>query len=116
MDTVFVRDLSVKGRHGVHEHERQTEQEFLLDIEATFDARPAAASDALGDTVDYVNFVDVADRIVAGSSFFLIEKLAEMVAQEILKDERIYSVRVTVRKPSVLASGVPGITIERIRI
>ncbi len=115
MDTIFIKGLSLQGKHGVGEHERNTEQEFLLDIEAVFDTRAAAASDNLEDTVDYVRFADVARAIVEKNSFYLIEKLAEIIAQRILEDARIESVSVTVRKPSVLASGVPGITLTRSR-
>lgn len=115
MDTVFVRSLSLKGKHGVEETERHTEQEFLIDIEADFVSGPSAASDALSDTIDYVHFVDIAREVVETNSFYLIEKLAHTIAERILEDERIPRVEVTIRKPSVLKSGVPGITIERKR-
>jgi len=115
MDTVFVRDLSVRGTHGVEEHERHTEQEFLIDIDAEFDSAPSAKSDQLKDTVDYMEFVAIATKIIESNSFFLIEKLAEYIAQDILLDPRIGRVTVTVKKPAVLESGVPGISITRTR-
>lgn len=116
MDRVFLRDFRVRGRHGVHEEERTNEQDFLIDIEAAFDSAPAAASDNLDDTVNYSDFAKIAERVVTSNSFFLVERLAHRIADEILADSRIASVRVTVRKPSVLRSGVPGVTIERTRI
>lgn len=115
MDSVFVRGLSVPGKHGVHAHEREEEQDFLFDVEASFDTSAAAASDALDDTVDYVRFVDIIERVVSANSFFLIEKLADVIASEILADARILSVHVTVQKPSVLKNGVPGVTIRKTR-
>ncbi|MDP1690058.1 MAG: dihydroneopterin aldolase [bacterium] len=113
MDTVFVENLEVIGTHGVHEHERKFEQKFLIDIKATFDANAAAKSDKLEDTLDYVSFCRIARETIDSAPVYLIEKLALTIANRILEDTRITSVSVTIRKPSVLASGVPGITIER---
>ena len=108
-----MEDLEVIGTHGVHEHERKFEQKFLIDIKATFDASSAAASDKLEDTLDYGSFCRIARKIIESEPVYLIEKLALTIANRILEDMRINSVSVTIRKPSVLASGVPGITIER---
>ncbi len=116
MDTVFVHGLSVRGKHGVHARERQEEQEFLFDIEADFDTTVASQSDDLADTVNYSRFVAITERIVSGDSYFLIEKLAGTIAGEILEDKRITTVKITVRKPSVLKSGIPGVTIIRTRV
>lgn len=116
MDSVFVHGLSVRGRHGVHDRERQEEQEFLFDIAADFDTTEASQTDDLADTVNYSRFVAITERIVSSNSFFLLEKLAGTIAAEILEDKRISAVRITVQKPSVLKSGIPGVTIIRTRV
>ena len=115
MDTVFVEDLEVIGTHGVHEHERKFEQKFMVDIRATFDASAAAVSDKLSDTLDYGSFCRIARETIESEPVYLIEKLALTIINRILEDTRIISVSVTIRKPSVLASGVPGVTITRNR-
>ena len=115
MDKVFIEGLSIAGKHGVAEHERRVEQEFVLDISALFDARKAAKSDKIKDTVDYSRFRDIAREVIASSPHYLIEKIAGTIANKILKDRRIKEVTVTIRKPAVLPSGVPGITITRHR-
>src|SRR3989344_6652322 len=115
MDTVFIEKLVLRGKHGVGEHERATEQEFLVDIAAEFDAGKAASSDRLEDAVDYGRFRAVAAAIVGGNSFFLIEQLAGRIAEEILTDNRITKVSVTVRKPAVYEDAVPGVTVVRTR-
>ena len=115
MDRVFLNGLSVLGKHGVMERERHVEQEFLLDIEARFDTRAAAESDAIDDTLDYVRFRDIAESVIKGESHYLIERVADRIAARILEDLRIQQVSVTIRKPAVLPSGVPGITVERSR-
>ena len=116
MDRVFIEGLSLAGKHGVGEHERKVEQEFVFDISAVFNARPAAASDNLKDTVDYMRFREIAREVVSGVPHFLIEKIAGDIAQRILEDKRITEVTVTIRKPAVLPDAVPGITILRARL
>ena len=115
MDTVFVENLEVIGTHGVLDHERQFEQKFHLDIVATSDASAAGASDNLKDTLDYVAFCRIARETIEAEPVYLIEKLALTIANRILEDTRIATVSVTIRKPSVLASGVPGVTLTRTR-
>ncbi len=111
-DRICIEGLRLLGIHGVHEKEREAKQEFIVDISAVFDTRKAAASDDLKDTLDYGYFRAVAGRIVEGPPCNLIERLAHMIAKEILKDQRIHEVSVTVRKPR--ADGViAGVAITR---
>ena len=116
MDRVFIEGLSVAGKHGVQEHERRIEQEFVLDISATFDARKAAGTDKIDDTVDYVRFRDIVREIIENETHYLNEKIAQKIADRILEDERIVEVTIAIRKPAVLPSGVPGISITRRRV
>lgn len=115
MDTVFLNGLSVQGKHGVMERERHVEQEFVLDIAADFDTRASAQSDNLEDTLDYVRFRDIAVDVITHESHYLIERVADRIASRILEDARIQRVSITIKKPSVLPSGVPGISITRER-
>ena len=114
-DRVFIEGLRLEGIHGVQEHERRIEQEFILDISATCDTRKAAQSDNIEDAVDYVRFRDIARSVITGSSYYLIETIAELIAKEILTDSRISEVTVTIRKPAVLPSGIPGVSVTRSR-
>lgn len=115
MDRVFIEGLSVAGKHGVHDDERRGEQEFVLDISATFDTRKAAETDNIGDTIDYVRFRDIAREVIGSETHYLIERIAQKIADRILEDARISEVTIMIRKPTVLPSGVPGVTIVRTR-
>lgn len=114
-DSIFIEGLRLLGKHGVHEHERKNEQEFLIDIRAEFDTRDAAASDDLKDTLDYSQFARTAADVVSGNSFYLLERLAATIAERLLEDGRIATVSITIRKLAALQNGVPGITITRDR-
>ncbi len=113
MDRVFIEGISLRGKHGVHESERLNEQEFIIDIAVEFDATTAARSDDLKDTIDYMPFAGMIKDIVERESFYLIERLAETIAQKLLEDTRIEKVEVTVKKPAALTNGLPGVTIVR---
>lgn len=115
MDTIFVRNLIVSGKHGVHDHEWSHEQRFEVDIEVAVDTRRAAKSDDVKDTIDYAHLCAIASTVIKGRSVYLLEKLASIIADTILQDDRIANVSVTIRKPTVLPSGVPGVTIVRTR-
>ncbi|EHR53152.1 dihydroneopterin aldolase [Saccharomonospora marina XMU15] len=99
-DRITLTGLRVFGRHGVFEHEKREGQEFLVDVTAWLDLRPAAASDALADTVNYSELARLAAEIVAGQPYDLIESVAGRIAEEVLHDERLHAVEVTVHKPS----------------
>ena len=116
MDRVFIKGLSLRGKHGVYKHERIAEQNFMLDISADVDVSAAGKSDSLDDTVDYVRFSDIAKDVVENNSYYLVEKLAEVIAGRILEDVRIHSVSVSILKPQALDNGIPGVSIVRTRV
>ncbi|OGG60870.1 dihydroneopterin aldolase [Candidatus Kaiserbacteria bacterium RIFCSPHIGHO2_02_FULL_49_16] len=115
MNRIFIEKLVLKGKHGVSDRERESEQEFLIDISAEADAETAGTTDNISDTINYKDFADITRKVVEGESFHLVETIAQKIAERILENPKIKTVSVTVRKPQVLPSGVPGVTIIRIR-
>ncbi len=98
-DVVTLRGLRGTGRHGWFDFERAAGQEFVVDVELTFDTAPAAASDDLADTVDYGAIGAAVLAVVEGEPVRLIETLVQRIADACLVDPRVDSVRVTVHKP-----------------
>jgi dihydroneopterin aldolase len=118
-DRIALRGLRVTGRHGVFEHERRDGQEFVVDAELEVDVDAAAASDDLGDTVDYGGLAQRLAAVVAGEPVNLIETLAERLVQECLVDLRVQAATVTVHKPHApipLSFADVTITVRRERI
>jgi 7,8-dihydroneopterin aldolase/epimerase/oxygenase len=116
MDEVIVKGLRARGRHGVLPEEKENDQEFIVDILLECDTRPAAAGDDLSLTVDYAALSEAAADIVEGTSFDLIETLAERIAAEALSSVRARRVTVTVRKPDApldVSVDWVGVTITR---
>jgi dihydroneopterin aldolase len=98
-DRIELRGLTVRGRHGVFDHERADGQDFVVDITVWIDLADAAASDDLADTFDYGVLAERAAAVVAGPTRNLIETVAGEIAQDVMKDERVHAVEVTVHKP-----------------
>ena len=99
-DRITLTGLRVHGRHGVHEHERVHGQEFVIDATVWLDLGPAAATDALPATLDYDALAQRAARIVGGEPCNLIETVAARIASDVLADQRVHAVEVTVHKPA----------------
>lgn len=116
---IAIRDVRALGVHGVLAHERERPQPFSVDVDAHFDAGPAAASDALADTIDYGALTALVADAVATTSFLLLEALAGELARRLLAaDPRIERVSVTVRKlrPPVAADvGSIGVEVTDVR-
>ncbi len=102
LDRIHIRDLLLRCIIGVRDWERAAKQNVNLNITLHADLAPAGRSDEIGDTVDYVAIKKRAIELVEGSSFQLVEALAEAVAQACLEDERVRRVDVALEKPGAL--------------
>lgn len=98
-DRIELRGLTVRGNHGVFEHERRDGQDFVVDITVWIDLADAAASDDLTDTYDYGVLAQRAAEIVGGPARNLIETVAAEIAEDVIADARVHAVEVVVHKP-----------------
>jgi 7,8-dihydroneopterin aldolase/epimerase/oxygenase len=98
-DRIELRGLTVRGRHGVFEHERRDGQDFVVDLTVWLDLATAAASDLLADTLDYGALAGRAAAIVGGEPCDLIETVAGRIADDVLTDPRVRAVEVRLHKP-----------------
>lgn len=99
MDEIQLTGLTVFGRHGVFDHERENGQEFVIDLRLHLALAGAAASDDVTDTVHYGELAEKVAAVVGGEPVNLIETLAQRIADVTLEDERVQQVAVTVHKP-----------------
>ena len=116
-DYVSVHDLSVSAVIGVHDWEREIEQTlvFSVDMARSADVRPAAATDDLADALDYSAVAAPITAVVRDGKFHLIETAAERVAERLLTDFPVASLRLNVRKPITADGYTAAVTIERTR-
>lgn len=98
--TVVVSGIGAEGRHGANEGERDDAQPFVVDLEVEVDA----TADSIEGTVDYRAIAEAARQVVEGSSFTILESLADAVARSIRDLEGVLEVTATVRKPRAAES------------
>ena len=119
MDRIFLRGMRFMACHGVLPHEREVPQPFEVDVEMGLDLRAAGESDELDDTVNYAKVYDVVSTVLTVTRKYLIEALAEEIADDLLRDfDSLRWVRVTVHKPAAPIDGIfsdVGVTILRRR-
>ena len=115
-DRIELRGLRAVGIHGALPEEQTRAQPFEVDLELHLDLRPAGQSDDLTDTIDYGALAESVERIVTRERFQLLERLAERIADEIRRDQRVEAVTVTVRKlrpPVAVDLASAAVTITR---
>ena len=116
MDTIFLKQVSVKTKLGVPEWERLKPQTIILDIEIGYDLSKPCQSDAIEDTIDYGLVASRIHETLTEHSFKLVEALAEHVCQLILKEFKAECVKIKVAKPAILPGlKALGVTIERVK-
>lgn len=115
-DRVEIRDLLLRCIVGINDSERKNKQDVLINIVMWADTRPAAQSDSIEDAVNYRTVAKQVIEHVENSHYFLVERLAERIAEICLRDARVGQVQVRLEKPGALrfAQGV-GVTIVRKR-
>lgn len=100
MDTIRIVDLEVFARHGVLPEENVLGQKFLVSVDMRLNALSACETDALEDTVNYSEVCRLIDRTMRESTFDLIERAVQAVADAILAEHPLVeSVRVELKKP-----------------
>jgi dihydroneopterin aldolase len=112
MSIIYIRDLVVEAKHGVHQHEKDQSQRFNFNLELTFDTERAAISDDLADTINYSGIRHVIIDTTQNNSFNLVERLAQTIADQILTDKRIQKLVLSIDKLDAFKVGKPGIRLE----
>jgi dihydroneopterin aldolase len=112
---LFVHDLMLACRIGVHAHERATAQRVRLNLDLGVVETGPALSDQLADVVDYEALVERVRSALGERHVNLVETLAEQVADLCLEDPRVRSARVRVEKLDAIAGAAAvGVEIERV--
>ncbi|MCP4600392.1 MAG: dihydroneopterin aldolase [Proteobacteria bacterium] len=102
LDRIHIRDLQVRCIVGINDWERQKKQDVIINLTLYTDFLKAQASDRIEDSIDYKALKNRIVTKVEESEFFLVERLAGMVAEMCLADPRVQRVDVTVEKPGAL--------------
>jgi dihydroneopterin aldolase len=116
---VFIRDLVLPARIGIHDHERAQAQPVIINVDASVEEAVEGAdtttTGTIADVVCYETLTKQIKEVLAGGHTDLVEVLAEEIADRLLADARIIRLRIRLEKPEAIAeaAGV-GVEIERL--
>ncbi len=102
MAVIRITNLRLRTIIGANDWERDHKQDLIINVRIEFDATKAAASDNLDDTVDYKTITKDIIREVEGSSYQLLEKLADRILAIVTAHAGVKAARVRVDKPHAL--------------
>jgi dihydroneopterin aldolase len=112
-DRVFVRDFVKNAKIGAYSHEQEIEQRLRFNVEADV-LRPDLKSGDMREVFSYDTIRDAIELILARGHVALVEKLAEEIADRVLRDQRVFSVNIRIEKLDIVPGSV-GIEIKRER-
>ncbi|MBI3455917.1 MAG: dihydroneopterin aldolase [Candidatus Rokubacteria bacterium] len=117
-DILFVEDIRFYGHHGVTDAQQEVGAWFSVDVELALDLTPAALSDDLASTVDYGLVVRHVVAIATEQRVRLLERLAGLLTEALLREFPAREVTVRVRKLTAPIDGIaalPGVQMKRTR-
>lgn len=110
---VFLRDLVLAARIGVHAHEHRGSQRIRINIDLSVEEEGEGVGvgvDRLARVVDYEAVANNVRTIVAAGHVQLVETLAERIAESCLTDRRVTEAVIRVEKldifPDAASAGV----------
>lgn len=102
LDRIIIRDLGFRCIIGINDDERREKQDVIVNITLWADLGKPCQSDDINDTVDYKTLKKAIMARAEQSKYFLVEALAQALADICLAQPGVQKVCVRVEKPSAL--------------
>ena len=112
---INISKIKCSGKHGIYDHEKQNDQEFLVDIHINISD---FSGDDINKTFNYEEIVDLVIKTVNKESYDLIETLAKHISEQIVFEyakieATLQEIKVTVYKPdTILKNMTEGISVS----
>ena len=112
---INISKIKCSGKHGIYNHEKQNDQEFLIDIHLNISE---FSEDNINKTLNYEEIVNLVIKFVNTESYDLIETLAKQISEQIVlkyaKNQSMFrEIKVTVHKPdTILKDRTEGISVS----
>jgi len=101
---INISKIKCSGKHGIYDHEKQNDQDFLVDIHINISD---FSEDDINKTLNYEEIVNLVIKIVNTESYDLIETLAKHISEQIIfkyakTEATLQEIKVTVHKPDTI--------------
>ena len=112
---INISKIKCFGKHGIYDHEKQNDQELLVDIHINIST---FSEDDINKTLNYEEIVNLVKKIVNTESYDLIETLAKHISEQIAfkyakSEATLQEIKVTVHKPdTILKDMTEGIAVS----
>ena len=112
---INISKIKCSGKHGIYNHEKQNDQDFLVDIHINISD---FSGDDINKTFNYEEIVDLVIKTVNKESYDLIETLAKHISEQIVFEyakieATLQEIKVTVYKPdTILKDMTEGISVS----
>lgn len=103
MDTLYIDQLAIMARIGVYDWEKQCLQKLIFDLQLVYTRQFCINKTNTSFYIDYTQINQIIINIVNTKHFLLIEEIAEIVSETLIKKFPIISqVRIRVNKPGAV--------------
>jgi len=82
---LLINDFRIHGPHGVYDEERESGNEFSIDLELEGDFTKAIATDCIEHAVDIDQVATLVRDINRQNQFFLIESFADAIGRALME-------------------------------
>lgn len=100
MDAIQIKGIRGYGYTGLLPEEQILGQWFVVDLTLWLNLEKSGSSDAIEDTLDYRKAIALVKHQITSQKYALVEKLAAVIAMEILNLDKLEQVRVQLTKVS----------------
>lgn len=101
-DLLSIEQLTIHTTIGIHPWEKKILQKLVLDIQIHFDAKKAAAQDAIKETLDYTAITHTVTDFFSKNTFNLVETAAEHLASLLKETFSIQTLTLRIAKPGAI--------------
>ena len=114
MDKVIIQNLKARGILGIHDWERVTPREIIINATIFTDTRSAAQSDDIDDCINYSEMARKLRAHAEHAARMTVEALANDLAQICLQEPKALKVIMRVDKPGAVPEAESvGVEVER---
>ena len=103
---IRLNNIQLYGWHGVSNKEKETGQQFEIDVEVIASIDLDIESDNIMKTANYSNLYDRIILIFSENKYNLIETLANKISMSILQQFNVTACKVIIRKPNAPINGI----------
>ena len=96
---INISKIKCSGKHGIYDHEKQNDQEFLVDVHINISDFSA---DDINKTLNYEEIVYKIEKIAYLKHHELLEDLAENIFNMIFKNKLVKKINLKIEKLDIL--------------